>query len=371
MKPISDNLTQNIQLTRRGFALGETGNPVKTSAVDGGLRDWQQGRPVLLTGACDDMLTQHSSDIRQAFVLYQAILRDESCDGMFEQAPYASRLATHFESLGCSVNEGDDQEIETVLFDVVGQGAEQGELLAEDLWMKVSWLSFYESDASLRFRFSFGEDHVEDVAADTVRQDYAALLAEAVFPESAIITNNTQLHTQIKTVLDCQSFKFVERIVYFNAPDGGAYLHHDLERGHAGVVYAQLSGVTFWLALPHQQLVQEVIEYIQACEQKTVWPDTVDQTAQQQLTQLAETPDKLSAELDSFANNALIHLINETQDFIQQLIQHGHGRLVQTGDVLLLPQETQSHCCWHTVFSLGNEPGQALSFAVRCESSTG
>ena len=54
------------------------------------------------------------------------------------------------------MNEGDDQEIETVLFDAL----DNGEVVAEDLWAKVSWLSFFEEDSSLRVRFSFGMDHV-------------------------------------------------------------------------------------------------------------------------------------------------------------------------------------------------------------------
>jgi len=80
---------------------------------------------------------------------------------------------------------------------------------------------------------------------------------------------------------------------------------------------------------------------------------------------LANDTERLNAELDSFANDNLIQLINETKAFVQQLIAAGHGHLIETGDVLLLPQEDQNKCCWHSVFNLGEESGQALSFAVR------
>jgi len=253
-----------------------------------------------------------------------------------------------------------DQEIETVLFDVM----ENDELIAEDLWVKASWLSFYEEDASLRFRFSFGVDLHEDVAADVLRQSYSALLAEAVFPESSIITKNSELNKQLFAILACDEAKFVERIVYFNAPEGGAYLHHDRERGHAGVVYAQLSGRTFWLALPRVDLIKEIIDFVANCKNEG-WPASIDTTMQNELIALSNNPASLTDELESFSNTTLIHTMNETEAFVQQLIRNGHSRQLQAGDMLLLPQETADKCCWHSVFTIGEETGEALSFAIR------
>jgi len=232
------------------------------------------------------------------------------------------------------------------------------------LWMKASWLSFYEEDASLRFRFSFGVDLHEDVAADKVRQKYSALLAEAIFPESQIITNHSGLISDLCNLLHCEKVNFVERIVYFNAPQGGAYLHHDRERGHAGVVYAQLSGNTFWLALPREDLVKEIQHFVVTSEQSK-WPETIDEDMQNELLGFVGNTEKLTVELESFCNEALIHLMNETAEFVQQLIGNGHSRELEAGDVILLPQETESSCCWHSVFNLGDSSGEALSFAIR------
>ncbi|MBL1432280.1 MAG: hypothetical protein COC09_03940 [Gammaproteobacteria bacterium] len=351
-------------LKRRGYDLGtvHSGDEGEGSiSSDDELSNWQQGKPFLLKKICLPQLAEYSEHINQAYSLYQAILNDEECDPIFAESPYRDRLDHGFESLGSSVNEGDDQEIETVLFDAI----EKGETLAEDLWMKISWLSFHEEDASLRFRFSFGVDNIEDVAADKQRQHYAALLTDAVFPESRLITDNTDLSHHIQKAMVSDTVKFVERIVYFNSPGGGAYLHHDRERGHAGVVYAQLSGITYWLALPKQLLMQEIALFVKQCHQTNAWPKTLDSTMQDELKQLAKNQQDLSSELESFSNNTLIHLINETKQFVQQLITNGHGRLVQSGDALLLPQETDLSCCWHSVFSLGEESGEALSFAVR------
>ncbi|MBL4851630.1 MAG: hypothetical protein JKY90_05040 [Gammaproteobacteria bacterium] len=347
-------------LKRRGYHLGDV-DYSSSSLVSDELSNWRQGKPVLLQKICLSQLAEHSENIKQSHLLYLAILNDEECDPILAQLPYSNRLNHHFELLGSSVNEGDEQEIETVLFDAI----EKDEILAEDLWMKISWLSFHEEDTSLRFRFSFGIDNIEDVAADTQRQHYAALLTEAVFPESRLITQHKELIKQLQETLACDPLNFVERIVYFNSPDGGAYLHHDRERGHAGVVYAQLSGSTFWLALPKHELMQEITFFVKQSHANAIWPKTIDNTMQNELNKLVLNSEKLSSELESFANSTLIHLINETESFVQQLIKNGYGRAVQSGDVLLLPQETDLNCCWHSVFCLGEDSGEALSFAIR------
>jgi hypothetical protein len=345
-----------VSLRRRGYDLGEA----LIDEVCDQPSNWAIGKPTLIKNLCSDALTHYAEEIQQSYSLYQAILDDQECDHLLDQSPYCERLSASFECLGSSVNEGDDQEIETIAFDAV----DADRILAEDLWVKISWLSFYEEDASLRFRFSFGVDLQEDVAADVLRQQYAAQLTDAVFPESQLITQNTDLESTLTKILNCQSVRFVERIVYFNAPQGGAYLHHDRERGHAGVVYAQLSGSTFWLALSKQELLGEVSSFV-GSRQVNEWPKGFGLESQQELVALAKDPKLLSAELETFANNTLINLINQTPEFTQQLCKHGHARILHPGDALLLPQEGEMTCCWHSVFCIGEDPGQALSFAIR------
>ena len=345
-------------LTRRGFSFEIPAPHSYKQEFDPAI-SWRQGRAVHLPEICAAEVGGHQSELDASGQLFLAMLEEENCDELLASPPYSERLAPLFDSLGSAFNEGDDQEIETVLFDAV----EQDHVLAEDLWMKVSWLSFVDDDPSMRFRFSFGIDHAEDVAADRTRQNYAAKLCDAVFPESRVITENSQLLTRLKRVVESDDIHFVERIIYFNAPNGGAYLHHDLERGHAGVVYAQLSGRTFWLALPKHALLTEIIDY---CRRES-WPASVTPEMQTELTDLCGNPDRLAAELNSFANNTLIHLINETSEFLQHLAAKGWSYQLEPGDVLLLPQENEAQCCWHTVFCLGEEAGQALSFAIRTD----
>ena len=346
-----------ITLKRRSFSLGTAviSQPQKSDSLD----NWHSGKPVLLKEALFDELKHHQHSIEQTEQLIGAILNNQECDAHLANPPYFERLEPKFVSLGSTYNEGDEQEIETIVFDAM----DGDNIIAEDLWLKVSWLSFDNNDASLRFRFSFGIDHAEDVAADPARQQLAAELSDAVFPESSIITNNKTLNAQLNTILDGKAASFVERIVYFNAPNGGAYLHHDLERGHAGVVFAQLSGSTFWLALPKQTLVEEIIAF----SKSQPWPESLTLEMRKEMSDLLLDRQYLSEQLSSFSNSSLIHLINETAEFVQFLIARGHSRHLVAGDVLLLPQTNADSCCWHSVFCSSADIGQALSFAIRPE----
>ncbi|MCS5551189.1 MAG: hypothetical protein NZ811_06695 [Gammaproteobacteria bacterium] len=343
-------------LKRRGFLLGNTPSH-QAKAND--LEAWNQGLPVLLKAQSLQSLASHNLNIKQTELLVGAILEEKDCDSILAKPPYAERLEPKFQYLGSVFNEGDRQEIEMVTFDVM----DGDNIIAEDLWLKASWLSFNEDDASLRFRFSFGIDLEEDVAADPYRQQLGGELTDAVFPESAIITNNVELEQKLKKILGSEGVSFVERIIYFNAPNGGAYLHHDLERGHAGVVFAQLTGSTFWLALPKETLIEEIIHFSQTHS----WPDSLTQEMKSEMDKLANNRSQLCAQLDSFSNDSLVHLINETEAFVQFLISRGHSATLEPGDVLLLPQATEETCCWHSVFCLGEEMGQALSFAIRAK----
>lgn len=342
------------QLKRRGFSLG---NIPETQSTSNNLESWNQGYPVFLKEECLNYIESHNLDIQQTENLVSAILEEQDCDSILAKPPYLDRLEPKFQSLGSVFNEEDRQEIEMVTFDVM----DGNNIIAEDLWMKAAWLSFYDDDCSLRFRFSFGIDLQEDVAADPYRQQLSSEITDAIFPESAIITQNTGLEKKLKKILGSDGVSFVERIIYFNAPNGGAYLHHDLERGHAGVVFAQITGSTFWLALPKQKLTEEIIHF----SQNYPWPESLTSEMKNEMNQLVNNPEQLSEQLDSFCNDSLVHLINETKEFVQFLIAQGHGSHLKPGDVLLLPQETRQTCCWHSVFCIGEEIGQALSFAIR------
>ena len=327
------------------------------------VRDaWRAAYPILLPGLVASAIPAQQQHIAQAATLMQAVLDGADCEEILLQAPYAARLAPRFEVLGSSFDEGDPQEIVKIEFDVMADGA----VIAENLWVKLSWLSYSKYDASLRFRFSFGMENYEDVAADPERQAHAAALTEALFPESVVISANPRLNAFLRDLLQVKDFIYVERIVYFNAPEGGAQFHNDVERGHLGVVFAQLSGRTAWLALSTGQLLDELQGFLAQPDADAAMRDVIrDAQARTMLIALANDCAALADYMNIRDNDPLEHLINRTPAFVQCLIAHGHAYLLNPGDVILLPQHDAAHCAWHAVYCLDDEPGEALSFAIR------
>ena len=324
--------------------------------------DLDAARRVLLPGFVAAELPAHERRIAEAASLMEAVLDGADCEELLLQQPYAERLARRFELLSSLYDEGDPQEIVKLEFDAV----RDDEIIAENLWIKLSWLSYAEQDASLRFRFSFGLENYEDVAADPERQRQAAALTEAIFPESAVISANASLQDYLRELLEARELVYVERIVYFNAPEGGAQFHHDVERGHLGVVYAQLSGRTAWLALSTEQLLDSMQAFLARPDAEQTM---VNSLASRQdcvgLVALAGNRGALADCLNNQDHDALEQLINRTPAFVRHLIDRGHAYILHPGDVILLPQHDAAHCSWHAVYCLDDKPGEALSFAVR------
>lgn len=347
---------------RRGYELGW----VCRDAVRPEMPDtetvvarWHRDQATLLPGIIDTAAWQN--EIGDARQLMEATLDADELSPLLERDPYRSRLAETYPLVASSLEEHDEQGIEKVYFDV----EIDGELKAENLWCKASWLSFIEDDASLRFRFSFGMECLEDVAADPERQLWAGKLCDAMFPESKSITENPQLLPLMQQIVG-GDVAFVERIVYFNAPNGGAQMHHDVERGHDGVVFAQLSGSTFWLALSKPELIDQLISFVEdgdyADEISRLLPDADDRN---QLHKLVNDRAALAAYMDEFDHELVEAVMDRSALFTTYLVEQGYGYVVEAGDLLLLPQRDLDTCVWHSVTCLGDEPGEALSFAVR------
>lgn len=354
-----------LLLHRRGVRLGWVLPVAGTTLTDAELRQrWHSGAPVPLHATLPDLLPHFRREIRASQRLMERIVNGADGAALLCRAPYRARLAKHFEMLASYCNEGDLQEIATLEFDAV-RGSRS---LAENLWLKLAWLSFEPGDASMRFRFSFGIADLDDVSTDLARQRWAARLAEAVFPESAIITANASLKARLRRMLGIGGMDFLERIVYFNAPGGGAQFHHDVERAHLGVIFAQLTGRTAWLALAKPDLIAELRRFLAGeagrTEVKRLLPDT---HAREHLLQKSRNARALGAYLDARGNDSIELVINRSPLFTRQLLDRGHGFALAPGDVLLLPQRDVASCCWHSVFCLDDQPGQALSFAIRAK----
>lgn len=353
-----------VLLRRRGTVLAWVAERRRPSIPNAEVlrAEWRASRPVMLAGYASAEVGAAEPHIRTSLALTEGVLEGESAADLFECVPYATRLAPRFEMLAATEDEGDPQEIETIEFDAM----EAGEPVAENLWVKLSWLSFEDDDASLRFRFSFGLVGYEDVAADMRRQQAAAELTEALFPESAVISANTRLHTLLAQALATERLAYVERIVYFNAPDGGAQFHQDVERGHLGVVFAQAHGRTGWLTLPKETLMDEIQDLLADADQTDALTALLPRaTMRKELAAFAADRARLSQALDEGENGVLELLLNRCPAFARHLIEHGHCYLLQPGDLILLPQHDADRCAWHAVFCLDDFIGEALSFAVR------
>jgi len=354
-----------FSLLRRDYELGFVQQLARPDMPDAKTisRRWQHDEAVLLPGALD--LQPWQSDIAQSHRLMENTLNSGEIASLLEQSPYQHRLSAHFPLVASSFEDHDEQGIEKIYFDAEADAGGERTCVAEELWCKGSWLSFIEADASLRFRFSFGMECLQDVAADPERQRWAGRLCDAIFPESAAITANERILEALQPVLGGAP-AFVERIVYFNAPNGGAQMHHDVERGHDGVVYGQLSGSTFWLALGKQTLIDELIAFIEhadnTAEIERLLPDA---DARSELAGLIRDRQTLSNEMDAFDHEQVEAVMDRSPLFIRQLVEHGYGFILHAGDVLLMPQRDLDTCVWHSVISLGDAPGEALSFAVR------
>ena len=205
----------------------------------------------------------------------------------------------------------------------------------------------------------------EDVAADPERQLLAAEITDAIFPESAAITEHKKLNKLLAEMVSSNP-AFTERIIYFNAPNGGAQMHHDVERGHLGVVFAQMSGSTGWLALAKPVLIDEIRAFLSLPESEAALSKVLpDLDAQNSLRELAKDRATLSKHMDEYDHELSEALMDRCPEFIQHLFDQGYGYILNPGDVLLMPQRDLETCVWHTVFCLDDEPGEALSFALR------
>lgn len=357
-------------LLRRGVHHGWLGEPARAEmgSIPACKVAWRAAEAVLLPGLVANEIAPHSANLAESARLMEQVMDGEACEELFDQPAYVARYGARFELLSGIYDEGEPQAIATVEFDVL----EDGEPIDEVVWVKASWLSFEDDDASLRFRFSHGHDLFEDVATDFSRQKTAGELCDALFPESQILTGSPALRQRLSEILSVPELAFVERIVYFNAPNGGAQFHHDVERGHLGVVFVQLTGRTGWLALPKLQLVDEIERFVARPVSADLLKVALPSTSHRKklLAKIADKP-TLIAWMDEVNNGPLEALLNRVPEFTQQLVERGFAFVVEPGDVLLLSQHEIDACAWHSVFCLDDHPGQALSFAVRAVSGGG
>jgi hypothetical protein len=336
-----------VALVRRGVHHGWLA-PERRAAADLAagpsseqLERWRRDEPIVLAGVLRAALAAHAEDCAATLALF-ARARAGALD--FQDEIWR-RLARdrRFAPAGATVDLGDAREIEKVFAD----GLRGRRRVARDLWAKLSWIAADERDRSLRIRFSFGAEALLEWREDPERAQWADRLALAAFPECAVLAENAELVARIERLAGAR-VRLSERIVYSNAPRGGAVFHHDAEPGQRGVCYGQFAGATAWLALRKRVLA----EHVAAAAAGT------------SLARRLKTAERALSALDEESAVGLARLLNETPSFTRRLVEAGHAFVLRAGDALLLPNHGDQDTCWHSVFAVGARPSLSHSYGI-------
>jgi len=314
-----------VRLVRRGVAHGWI--QADGSAVRDVDAAWSNADAVALRHQLRPLDPATVRAIRRTRALFGRIQRGAGLADWLWSRLHGSR---RFLPAGASVDLADAREIEKVHVDLVRAGE------VTELYAKLSWVSADDRDHSLRIRFSFGSERLDDWQTSVDAAVAADRLAEAVFPECAAITQHRGLRAKLRGWVG-PAWRLSERIVYANAPGGGAAFHHDAEPGQRGVVYAQLAGRTAWLALPKRRLAEVVAEVGGA-------RNVLDRLTRQ--------------------DPRLRPILNEDPRLTRALVARGHLYVLEAGDVLVLPSHGEDDACWHSVFALGERPSLAHSYGL-------
>jgi hypothetical protein len=336
-----------VTLRRRGLLHGRFVPAPRAAPAERDRRElWAADRAIFLPGILAPGLSAHRAKLRRTLRLFDA-LRAGRISFQEEIRRRLRRRRSEFFPSGAVVDAGDPREIEKVYVD----GMRAGRFAARALYAKLSWIAHDERDASLRIRFSFGSEDLLDWRRETRRAPWADRYAEALFPECAVLTECAPLWRTIEALLGRRA-RFSERIVYNNAPGGGAVFHHDCEPHQHGVVFGQLAGATAWLALPKRELARHLAEHVTR---------TVRSSA---LRRLAGTPRRALGALEREGDARIGRILDETPAFTRVLAEHGALFHLRPGDALVLPNHAWDDTCWHSVFALGGQPSLAHSYGI-------
>jgi hypothetical protein len=201
------------------------------------------------------------------------------------------------------------------------------------IYVKANWLSTFAGDASMRLRFSYGAEILDDWLDDPSRARRTLALVEGMFPECRIVTRKRG--PVVRRVSGVRP-RFIQPILYANAPGGGALFHHDHVPGQAGVLFTQLAGSTAWLTLPKRALAAHVAAHM-------------GRSMRGLLARMERRDDRQE------------RLMNHVPAFTRRLVADGWLFVLRAGDAILLPSPGPDDVAWHSVFTVGRGDNWALS----------
>ncbi len=314
-----------------GFVLALRRDPLDRAAA---RYRWDASEAVFLPGIVASILPSVAGAIEASLQMFERLRKGRD---FLDELERRLRDQHEFAYSGSTVEHLDPRDVETVFFDAA-TGTFAG---AADLWARASWIANDESDRSLRIRHSSGDGAADGWMRATERTTLAVdALARSAFPECAAIDGCGELQGLLRTLLG-RPYHLSERILYNNAPDGGAVFHHDAEPGQLGVCYTQLQGRTTWLTLSKRRLARLVVRLGLATNERAGL-DRLDHDGDRQIWQL----------------------LNRDLGFAKHLSALGAVYVVEEGDSILLPSQGFDDCAWHSVIALGDRPSLAHSYGI-------
>lgn len=337
--------------------LGNEPAGAPTSAWRVARRRWRAAQPIVLARAAADLVARDraaSDGLNELERLLSALRRRGTLRRFLRERGFAAR----------SMDREDDRDIEKLSIDG-----------ASGLWVKSSTLTSPETNRSGRVRFSFGVEGDDD-ASDDLRQNQAVSeLAQRCVPFARRCARSKRLRHAIDRIAGEPLFP-TQQILYWNAPQGGALMHHDAfdepaRSRQRGVCYVQASGSTLWLALSTSALTRHVGQFLRAVARGAApWTISTYFGGRRAFERLARcTASDLRAELVAPGCGAFARLVNRSPEFLAQLVDAGHATILDPGDVILLPNHGYARTCLHAVWCASPTPGAALSMALRARTN--
>ncbi|MEY3162558.1 MAG: hypothetical protein RIT25_2552 [Planctomycetota bacterium] len=322
-------------LRRRGADLGYAVETVRTMPERAqAQRRWRDAEAVFLPGLLAARLGPAARHIRSCLAMFDRLRKGAR---FLDELDRRLAATQNFRYAGSTVDKTDAREVERVFVDA----EQEGQVVAEDLWAKLAWIADDQTDRSLRIRFSHGLEQVEDwLQGGCAIAHWSDRFAAEAFPECEVIAGSQELHALLGQLIP-RPYRLSERILYNNAPDGGAVFHHDAEPGQLGVAFNQLEGRTAWLAISKPRLALALVRHGRA----------------------KDVPAGMAA-LEREDDHALWQLLNRDPAFTGRLAAMGCLFVLEAGDTILLPSHGIDHATWHSVLALGEKPSLAHSYGI-------
>jgi hypothetical protein len=324
-------------------------------------RRWRAARPIVLPGWASDLL-ELAKPSTPALTRLCRNLRTPRTLKRFLNAQVAGlELEPHAKL--------DDPERDLEKYAVVG---------GRGMWIKSATLSSPASNSSGRVRFSFGAEGDDDASTDEAAHALVAKLARRCLPLADQLARSRPHAAQLARFIGGPAL-LTQQILYWNAPEGGALLHHDAFHESArtrqrGVCYVQQTGATIWLALSTRDLAARTREFLDALTEGAA-PWVIDDwfdgaRAFAKLARRASDAKWLERELVAPGCGAFARLVNYSPEYLGLLIDAGHAWRLGPGDAILLPNFGHHRTCHHAVWCASKTPGLALSMAIRRRSQS-